>query len=262
MKELINDIFEPHINLCKQTFDQIVLEWGHSTVALKKWLKIYHPENQVNEYAKKCNINADLFLPYRNNFLWSGQVAISRLTLSMKAKVIIVFSETELTEAEQIDLYVTECLRLWCRINSLTTKFTYNQFKDLMNTCYAEVTENWDDAVIQLQLEQEAFKFKRKQTMYHYTDEDFNNIFPTMTLSEAYNDWLNNKFPYLLKNFRYKKLKEFGDQKNNNEWSEDFAEYKLSKLKQDLDLIKIKCPKIRAFAKLLKVHNIKYKQRK
>ena len=71
MTELINELFDPHIDLCKQTLNQIIIEWGHSTVALKKWLSTYHPEKKNKEYSRKADINADVFLPYRKNSLWS-----------------------------------------------------------------------------------------------------------------------------------------------------------------------------------------------
>lgn len=258
----IDEFFDCYIDLQTQIFNQIITEWGYSSVTLKKWLKTYHPEILNNpEYSKKAGLNADVFLPYRKNGLWSGKDAISRLVLACKAEVVIVYSNPDLTETEQNVIYKTECLRLWCRINSLTTPLTFNQFKELLSKCYSDVIQNWESEVEFLQDKQEGFKPKRKQTLYHYTTEDFDNIQSYMTLNEAYQDWLTIKFPYLLERFRYKKIKEFGVEALINEWSEDFKEYKFKQLKSDLDLVKIKQPNILAFRKLLQRYNIEYKHR-
>lgn len=258
----IDEFFNCYIDLQTQTFNQIVTEWGHSSVALKRWLKTYHPEILNNPaYSKKAGINADIFLPYRNNALWVGEEAISRLKLAVKAEVIIIFSNPELSETEQYVIYKTECLRLWTRINSLQTTFTFEQFKDLLDKCYKEVIKNWDEEVEYLQSKQNSFKFKRKQTLYHYTPEDFDIVNSLMTLSEAYKFWIEVTFPNLLSRYKDKKIRQFTVEAAVNEWSSELKEVKFKQLKKDLELIRIKEPNIRAFAKLLKVHNIQYKQR-
>lgn len=258
----IDEFFNCYIDLQTQIFEQIVTEWGHSSVTLKKWLKTYHPEILNNpEYSKKAGLNADVFLPYRNNGLWSGEEAISRLKLACKAEVVIIYSNNELTETEQNVIYRTECLRLWCRINSLTTPFTFNQFKELLDNCYSDVIQNWEGEVEFLQEKQEGFKFKRKQTLYHYTTEDFDIVNPYMTLSEAYEAWIDITFPNLLSRYKDKKVREFTVEAMVKEWSSELKERKFKQLKKDLKLIKIKEPNIQAFRKLLQRYNIEYKQR-
>lgn len=258
----IDKFFDCYIDLQTQTFNQIVLEWGKSSVTLKRWLNTYHPEILNNkDYSRKAGLNADIFLPYRNNGLWTGSDAISRLKLAAKAEVVIIFSNSELTETEQQVIYKTECLRLWTRINSLVTPFSFEQFKSLLDDCYTEVINNWDDEVEMLQKKQESFKPRRKQTLYHYTVNDFDNIYPFMTLRQAYEDWLEYKFPYLLKRYKDEKLRAFKVEAMQNKWSAELKETKFKNLKADLELIKIKEPNKLAFRKLLDRYNIQYKQK-
>jgi len=258
----IDEFFNCYIDLQTQTFNQIVTEWGKSSVALKRWLMTYHPEILNNlDYSRKASINADIFLPYRKNALWVGEEAISRLKLACKAEVIIIFSNPDLTTTEQNVIYKTECLRLWTRINSLLTPFTFEQFKNLLDECYNEVIYNWDEQIEFLQNKQNSFKFKRKQTLYHYTTEDFCIINSLMTLSEAYKFWVEVSFPNLLSRYKDKKIREFSVEAAVNEWSSELKESKFKQLKKDLELIKIKKPSLQAFRKLLQRNNVQYKQR-
>lgn len=258
----IDDFFRSHIDLQKEISMQIIREWGTSSVILKKWLNIYHPEIMQNPvYSKKAGLNADVFLPYRRNALWYGEEAISRLKLAVKAEVVIVFSVQDLSDLELQVIYKTQCLRLWTRINSLKTRFSFEQFKNLVNNCYKEVIENWNEQVEFLLNKQPKFKFKRKQTLYHYTENDFSIVNSLMTLSEAYNYWMKYTFPTLLENYKNKKIKEFGIESKLNEWSPEFTEKKFKQLKKDLELIKIKEPTIQAFAKLLQRNGITYNKK-
>jgi len=262
MRKVIDEFFNPHIDLCEQTFNQIVAEWGTSTVTLKHWLDTFYPAPLDKRYSLKAGLNTDIFLPYRKNALWSGEIAISRLRLAVMAKVIIIYSDLELTALEQEVIYKTECLRLWCRIDSLRTKFSFKDFKKLLDTCFAYTVENWDEVVADLQDKQEKFKYKRKQTMYHYTAEDFNVVSSEMTLKEAYEKWLTTKYPFLLEKYKTKKRLELTMELKANEYSQELRDYKFEKFEEDFKLIKLKEPTIRAFAKLLKVHNIEYKKNK
>ena len=258
----IDKFFDCYIDLQTQTFNQIVLEWGKSSVTLKRWLNTYHPEILNNKaYSRKAGLNADIFLPYRNNGLWSGSDAISRLKLAVKAEVVIIFSNAELTETEQQVIYKTECLRLWTRINSLATPLSFEQFKSLLDTCYNDEMTDWCETICMLQDKHESFKPKRKQTLYHYSVSDFDNIYPTMTLREAYNDWMKYQFPNLLNRYKAEKLRQFAVDSMQNDWSEEFKEMKYNKLKADLELIRIKEPSKLAFRKLLDRYNIQYKQK-
>ena len=259
----IDKFSDCYIDLQTQTFNQIVLEYCKSSVALKRWLNTYHQEILNNkDYSRKAGLNADIFLPYRNNGLWTGSDVIARLKLAVKAEVIIIFSSSELTETEQQVIYKTECLRLWTRINSLTASLTFEQFKSLLDDCYNEVINNWDETLSILYDKQDGFKPKRKQTLYHYSVSDFDNIYPTMTLREAYNDWMKYKFPNLLNRYKAEKLRQFAVDSMQNEWSDKFKEMKYNNLKADLELIRIKEPSKLAFRKLLDRYNIEYKQKK
>lgn len=251
MKNLINELFDPHIDLTKQTFEQIKIEWGKSSVTLKNWLKTCYSDILNNkDYSRKAELNADTFLPYRNNGLWTGSDAISRLKLAVKAEVIIIFSNTELSEAQQKDYYVAECLRLWTRINSLVTPYTYEQFKQLLNTCYNEVMDDWDNQVAFLQDKQKDFRYKKDQVLYHFTKADFEPIRYEKNLKTAYNVWMEKVFPTLLDKYKERKLAEYRLELGHitfEEWERKSTVYKAK-----LDKIKITPIKYIQFTKLIK----------
>lgn len=263
-KEIIKgDIFDPHFDYEKAKFNEITREWGYSSKKLREWLNTYHPEILNNkEYSKKADINADVFLPYLKNRFWEGPDAISRLKLAIKAEVIIIFSNTELSDLEQTEIYLIECLRLWTRINSQTTSLTVDQFKALLNKCYNEVMNDWDEAVTMLQIKQDNFRAHRVKTLYHYKKEDFDNIYPTMTLREAYDDWMKYKFPHLLEYYKQSKKNEFDQWVLSNQPSVKYKDTKFNKLQAELSVLRIKEPSKLAFRKLLNRFDIEYKQKK
>ena len=140
----------PIIDLQKIELDQIFKEWGYSSKKLREYLNKRKFSKEIlnnKEYSKKGDINADIFLPYLKNRFWEGADAISRLRLAVKAEVVIIFSNTELSELEQQKIYLIECLRLWTRINSRTTSLTKDQFIGLLNKCYNDVMDDWDETV-------------------------------------------------------------------------------------------------------------------
>ena len=107
---LIQNSIEDHIidcsiiNFQKIELDQIFKEWGYSSKELRECLNKYKYSKEIlnnKEYSKKGDINADIFLPYQRNRFWEGADAISRLKLAVKAEVVIIFSNTELSELEQ-----------------------------------------------------------------------------------------------------------------------------------------------------------------
>lgn len=261
MTELIKyDIFDPEIDIVRINRDQIIREWGKSSAQLRKWLN----ENKYKilsnpEYSRKAGLNADIFLPYRKGALWSGADAISRLKLAVKAEVVIIFSNENLTLLEQKSIYVNECLRLWTRINSLTTSLTYDQFRDLLNECYDAVISNWDESVKYLLDKQERIKPKKDQVLYHYTREDFEPIRYFEKIKDAYNYWIENIWPTLLESYKKKKLNEYMTEYSNNyveqfnkrlsfEKAEDVKKQYLVKL----DKIKINKIKYIQFTKIIK----------
>lgn len=247
----IDEFFNCYIDLQTQTFNQIVTEWGKSSVTLKRWLNTYHPEILNNkEYSKKADLNADIFLPYRNNGLWSGSDAISRLTLAVKAEVVIIFSNPKLSETEQCVIYRTECLRLWTRINSLLTPFSFEQFKALLDKCYHEVINNWDEQVEFLQNKQEGFKYKKDQVLYHFTRVDFEPIRYEKNLKTAYKVWIETVFPTLLDKYKERKLQELRVELGPTTFEEWERRSKAYKVK--LDKIKITPIKYIQFTKLIK----------
>lgn len=247
----IDEFFNCYIDLQTQTFNQIVIEWGKSSVTLKKWLNTYHPEILNNkDYSRKAGLNADIFLPYRNNGLWSGDDAISRLKLACKAEVVIIYSNPELTETEQNVIYRTECLRLWTRINSLITPFTFEQFKNLLNKCYSEVINNWNEQVEWLQQKQEGFKYKKDQVLYHFTKADFEPVRYEKNLKTAYNVWIEKVFPTLLDKYKERKLNELRIEMGPSTYEEWEKRSKAYKAK--LDKIKITPIKYIQFTKLIK----------
>lgn len=251
MNTQIDNFFNCYIDLQTQIFNQIVLDWGKSSVVLKRWLNTYHPEILNNkDYSRKADINADLFLPYRNNGLWSGDDAISRLKLAVKAEVIIIFSNPDLSENEQLVIYRTECLRLWTRINSLKTRFTFEQFKTLLDETYIYVMNNWDDTVIYLQERTLAFKPKKDQVLYHYTKDDFMLIRYEKNIKTAYNKWIEEVWPTLLDKYKARKLNEYISTLHNMP-AEQYFKLK-EQYEQKLDKIKINKIKYIQFTKLIK----------
>lgn len=231
----------------------IVSNWNHSSVKLKNWLNTYFP-TEYGKYDCFMDINVNHILPYRHNSFW-GNDDLWRLEYAIKCKLIIL-GQHGMDEVRT--QYAIECLRLWLRYNSKVTKLDWNGFTQLIDKCYVETEQDWFGTVELCQNICKKYKFKRKQTMYHYEPKDFNLINADMTLSEAYKFWLYYEFPNILDNFKKEKIREF--QVNELKLHKTISNEKYLKFKKDLDLVKIKEPSIRAFAQLLKRNNIAYKK--
>lgn len=257
-----DDFFNCFIDLEIKTFNQIVLEWGTSSVALKHWLKTYHPLPEDDPYKEKAGLNANIFLPYRKPNLYFGQVAINRLKLAAKAKVIIIFSNPDLTEEEQLVTYRIECLRLWLRINSIYTKLSFNEFKQLLDDCYNEVVNDWDGEVNKLLDLQEEYKPKYTKIRYHYKVEDFSNVTKIMTLNEAYEDWSTYVYPHLLDYYKDERKREFQVYNIENHVAKEARIKNYQKLVEELNKINLPKPSKLAFRKLLDRFNIEYKKKR
>lgn len=258
-KLIQNSIFDPHFDYERIEFEQIQKEWGYSSKRLREWLNQYKKDILSNkDYSNNAGLNADVFLPYQRNRFWEGSDAISRLKLAVKAEVVIIYSNTNIDMLKQTDVYVIECLRLWTRINSKTTSLTIDQFKELLNDCYSEVMNDWDNQVACLQKKQEQLKPKKDQVLYHYTREDFEPIRYFEKKKDAYNYWIENIWPTLLESYKKKKLNEYMTEYLNNyveqfnkrlsfEKAEDVKKQYLVKL----DKIKINKIKYRRFVSII-----------
>lgn len=232
----------------------IVDEWGGSSVQLKNFLKKYCDYNTDN--AKLGDINVNYILPYRNNAFFVHK-DLYRLKYAMKAVLIIL--GTKYGQEDIKSLYAYECLRLWLRFDSRKTYLTFENFVNMTNEVYGEVETDWKSSVEEIQDICYKYKPRRKQTMYHFREEDFNLINEEMTLGEAYDFWMYYEFPNILNRYKQGRLNEFKANELNKFGKVSKEKYEA--FKKDLDLIKIKEPNIGAFTKLLKRLHIKYKKK-
>lgn len=261
-KLIKNRIFDPIIDWQKIEFDQIIKEWGYSSKKLREWLNKYKDSKEIlsnKDFSNKNGLNADIFLPYQRNRFWEGADAISRLKLAAKAEVVIIFSNTDKDIKELTNIYVTECLRLWTRINSRTTSLTIDQFRDLLNDCYNDVMNDWDKQVKYLQKKQEQLKPKKDQVLYHYTREDFEPIRYFDKIKEAYNYWIENIWPNLLEDYKRKKMAEYLKEYSNTYFATynkrlSYEDLTVAKEHYQTKLDKIKINKIKyiQFTKIIK----------
>lgn len=216
-----NDLFDAMIDLHKIWFNQIKLEWGTSTVSLKKYLKTYY--NQDIKYAHMSEdhkININYILPYRkvkatgkfNGFY--GQPARERLKLAILAKAYIM---QELGNTNLGD-FGYECLRLYTLVNSCYDKDDTTilqmliSFENFSEGCMAA----WDKALNEREstkklLEKVCNKYKpkREQKIYHYTLKDFELVKYEPTYEAAYNKWKIECFPFILDKFKERELIRF-----------------------------------------------------
>lgn len=239
-------------------WQNIVKDWGHSSVQLKKWLDKYYPIER-GLYDKMGDINVNVILPYQHNRFWRTN-DLYRLDYALKAKLIIL-GVNGLDESRT--LYAVEALRLWLRFDSVHTKLSWKEFVNKVDQAYIETEQDWNGTVEFIQNICQELKPKRKQTMYHFKKEDFWCIQKEQALSEAYAFWLKNVFPTLLDKFKRTKTKEFISKelsKENNYFGK-ISEEKYQRFMEDLNRIEIKKPSLINFRMLLKKFNIEYKKR-
>lgn len=254
LKEMVEKFFVDIDNVIQaekeKVYNQIVAEWGNSSVTLKKWLDLYYPFIVSNkDYVKKGDLNASIFLPPRKGKLWGGEEAITRLKLAVKAEVIIIFSNTDIDVKLQYVIYKIECLKLWTCINSLVTKFSFNDFAKLLDDTYDYVMNNWDETVELLQEKTEVYKPRRDQVLYHYTREDFLSIRYEENKKDAYNKWVIEVWPTLLDKYKAQKLEEYTKSLRNISSEEYFR--LVENYKKRLDKIKINKIKYRRFVDII-----------
>lgn len=242
----------------KQIYSQIISEWGKSSVTLKNWLQLYYPFIISNkDYTKNDIVNATLFLPPRKGSLWTGDEAITRLKLAVKAEVIIIFNN-DVEIKNRYVIYKVICLRFWTCINSLVTKLSFEEFCTLLDTTYNEVMNNWDETVKYLQEKTEVYKPRKDQTLYHYTREDFESIRYEKNIKAAYNKWIVEVWPTLLDKYKEQKLNKYLEtfkaqylEQNKRMPYEELQELTRQYIKV-LDKIKINKIKYIQFTKIIK----------
>lgn len=260
MKEY-KDFFEQLNEIKRETessiFDQIRRDWGYSSVTLKNWLSKYHPLDLEMNYTKQYGLNVDLFLPYRKNALWSGDIAISRLKLAVSAKAYIIFNNESPLNDNMLTFKI-ECLRLWLRIDSLKTKYTLDQFTEMTNDAAKQAIDNSEWLYEYLIDKQNNFTYTK--TLYHYKKEDFDSVQHYMTLREAYDDWMKYTFPHLLEYYKKAKQQEFKIWCLTHQASDEYKELKMNRLNDELNALRVKEPSKPAFRKMLQKFDIKYKQ--
>ena len=156
-----------------------------------------------------------------------------------------------------------ESLRLWVLINSTLTPLSFEEFKSLVFGAYNEVINNWDEEINKLlKLQDDYNTTKYIKVRYHYKKEDFNNITPDMTLTQAYNDWCKYEFPHFLEYYKNEELNKFKRHCIENGITGEYKTQKYDKLKNELERLKLPKPTKGAFLKLLNRYGIKYKQKK
>lgn len=245
------------ISVQEREWNEIISNWNMSSKKLKDWLDKYFP-TEFGKYSKLADINVDIILPYRHNSFWNN-ADLWRLEYALKAKLIILAVNGL---EEERTRYVIEALRLWLRYDSRYTDLTWNQFKTLIDKCYIDIETDYDNQLELIRDLCERYKHKRKQTMYHFTEDDFSLINnKDLTLKEAYDFWTTNTFPGLLDKYKNEKIREFKIKQLEKVNNKNIPSEKFEDFKKDLDLIKIKLPSYRAFAQLLKKFNIKYNTR-
>lgn len=225
-------------------------------------MQLYYPFIITKkDFVKNADINASLFLPPRKGMLWSGEEALSRLRLAVKAEVIIIFSNKKIDDRTKYVIYKVECLRLWTCINSLATKFSFKSFCQLLDDTYRYVMANWDETFNYLLEKSEVYKPKKHQLLYHYTREDFEPIRYEKNLKTAYEKWLVEVWPTLLDKYKEKKLNEYLEP-HKLKYLEQHKRMPFEELKslteyynKKLDKIKINKIKYIQFTKLIKKIN-------
>ena len=234
----------------KKVYDKIEAEWGKSSVTLKNWLQLYYPFIVNNKaYSKKNDINANIFLPPRKGKLWTCEEAITRLKLAVKAEVLVIFSG-KTPDKSLMGIYKVECLRLWTCINSLVTRFSFNQFMSLLDETLFYVLNHWDETVKLIKEKTEVYKPRRDQILYHYKREDFEHIRYEKNCKAAYDKWIVEVWPTLLDKYKAQKLDEYSKTLRNMT-SEDYFKYR-SEYNERLNKIKITKIGYVQFTKIIK----------
>lgn len=247
-----------------QTLQQIINDWGVSSKSLRIWLDTFYKDKQLEKlYTNPYGLKPEIFLHYRKPNLYFGEVAIKRLELAIKVKVTTIYKNEDINDEDKLPWLELESLRLWVLINSQATDLSFEGFKSLMFNAYFAVINNWDeevDKLIKLQDDYNATKYIKIR--YHYKKEDFSNITPDMTLTQAYNDWCKYEFPHFLDYYKNEETRKFKVYCAEHSITGEYKNEKWNKLQAELNRLKLPKPTKAAFLKLLKRYDIEYKQKK
>jgi len=201
-------------------FNQIVDEWGFSSVKLKTYINDFY--GQRYGYADNgLSFNIDKLLPYRKNGFLYGQYAVEKLKIAIKIKIVLM---NVIEDDNDYKTFCFESLKLFLRINSmykdgsgrLIPSISFNDFNDYIKTVYVEYNEVSNDVVLYdkyindlIDVYEKNVKTYKK-TKYHYSKDDFTGLDCIMQLKEfntikkVYDYWLENMYDKI----KYKANKE------------------------------------------------------
>lgn len=244
----MENIFNFIIDLQKQEFEQIILEWGYSSVALKHYLNKYEKDFEYGYAETLCDIKVNRLLPYTNNVkaMLRGDSAIYRLKLGIQAKAIIMNVLGDLEGPDGKHKFINECLRLFLRIDSTKTNLSFQNFSDIVNNTYDKIIDGSEnDKIINTLIEEgERYKSKRISTLYHYTLEDFTYVRYEDNWKDAYNKWIEFYFPTILNKYKERALDEYKKELIRTKLDGKYLTSEkiinlIDKKKKELDLLKI-----------------------
>lgn len=238
-------------------FQKIVKEWGKSSSLLRKYLLKNDPDYDWNFAAKMdgINVNSILHLTFSVKQMLFNNTAIKHLRLAMVAKAYIMNAQNILKG--NYDKYLSECLHLFLRINSMKTDYSFSSFLDDVNNSYDKIiSANKKDL---LEMKQTLIEATSKygstyvKTKYHYSLSDFEAVLFYDDYREAYKVWMELYFPNILDNYKKNEYDKFCKniicQKLSNEkwFSDENFQMQIEKKKHDLDKIQISKLSYKAF---------------
>ena len=261
----MNTFFNDMQKLHETAYNEIIAEWGYSSVKLKHYLEHYYNED-INYAHKLDGININYILPYRKcidgkfNGLY-GNMAIDRLQMALEAKAVIMYSK-EFKNEETAGKFGYEALRLFLRIKSFDENYkqllTFDEFNEMVLKAKYLAENDYDSQYRKLTNICKQLMPKRDPVLYHYKREDFEPIKYENSLKDAYNKWMKEVHPTLLEKHKKKLLDDYmrlirlsNCEHNHRMDVEEFNE-KVNEYKAKLDKIKIRPISYQRFCKLIK----------
>lgn len=270
----IQDTYDHNIlaAFTKQEQQDIINNWGFSSVMLKNYLKRYDKTfnfgyaEKFEEGDVKININSILRYTKSPKQMLFGPEAVHRLRIAMKAKAYIMGCLGDLDHQK----FIFECLHLFLRINSIYTKYNYTTFANDVESTYKEVLNLTIKKASKFEKDLSDMtsrcKPKRVQIKYHYSIEDFTSILDIYNHNrkEAYSIWLKDVYPGLLESYKNREFDKYvssliKDQVTGSYISNDLYKVLTDNKKKELDQLKINKLSYDAFCKTiirLKKNNI------